>query len=781
MSSVSSTSSTSSTSTTATVSNGRYWGLASGLDVDSIVKGLLSDEQSKIDKAKQKEQTLEWKQDAYRSIITKFQTFESSYLQLGSSTSMASSSVYSTYTASSNNTDYLTATAGADATAAPKTVTIQQSAKTAALTGISVSSSIKGNVNIGGVGLTTLKNYASAAESASLSDPSFNITVDGVSKTLSFSSSDLSGVSDAAGMVSLINTKLNSAFGNVPKLDSNGNIIAGQYVTKVQASDDGSGNLVLSNASGYNSTISISASSIGFDTRLLGAEATAADSLGIAEPKLTVTYNGTSQDIYFSQSDDLSSANIQTTINNKIQAAFSGQGLTAAVGSDGKLSIKDSGGSSVSYTTANTNFNALEGLGLTSGQKNRLDLNSKVSSLISITNPVTITNGQGVNTTVNLTSDMTISDAFNAINASGAGVQVTYDSNSDTVSVTSAQGGSAGTVNLNNDTSGFFTALGIQGIGSGTANSTGQDAVVSVSDGTSSLTYTRPTNSFTIDGINYNILKDVTSGSSVNATVTMTPNTSSLKTGINNFISAYNDLITTINTQIDTKPDSNYAPLTDTQKSSMTQDQIDKWNTQAQQGVLFNDDTLQSILDNLRSALYKPVTASDGKSVSLFDFGITTSDDATQNGILEVKSADEQTFEDALANNVSEIKDFFTKQSSISLNISTDLTAQEQQDQHTRTSEEGLVDRLDDIIKGASSTVGGTPGSLLSLAGAIGSATQYNNTIYDELIDLNQTISDYNDQMKTKQDRLYTQFQNLETYMSKANTQSSYLTSSLGG
>lgn len=774
MASVSSTSS--STSSTATVSNGRYWGLASGLDVDTIVKGLLSDEQSKIDKAKQKEQTLEWKQDAYRNIITKLQTFESSYLQLGSSSSMAASNMYSTYTASSNNTDYLTAAAGADATGTAKTVTILQSAKAATLTGTGAFSSIKSTVNIGTDGLTTLQNYASAAESAGLADPSFNVTIDGVTKTLSFSSSDLSGITqDTSGMLSLINNKLGDAFGKVPQLDSNGNVIVDQYVTKVQASDDGSGKLVLSNATGYNSVISISANSIGFDTRLLGAEATAADSLGTAEPKLTVTYNGTSKDISFTKDDDLSSANIQTTINNKLEAAFSGQGLTAAVGSDGTLSIKDGSGKSVSYTTANTSFNALEGLGLTSGQKNRLDLNSKVSSLISITNPITITNGQGVKTNVTLTSNMTVSDAFNAINNSGAGVQVTYDSTTDTVSVKSTQSGSAGAFDLSNDTSGLFSALGIT-----PASAKGQDAVVSITEGTNTSTYTRPTNSFSIGGVNYNIVKDVALGSSVSSTVSMTPNTTSLKTGINNFITAYNDLVTSISLEIDTKPDSDYAPLTDTQKSSMTQDQIDKWNTKAQQGVLFNDDTLQSLLDNLRSALYKPVTTSDGKTVSLFDFGITTSDDTTANGILEVKSEDEQTFEDALSNNVSEIKDFFTKQSSIRLNISSGLTAKEQADQQTRTSEEGLVDRLDDIIKGASSTVGGTPGTLLSLAGAVGSATQYNNTIYTELLDLNQIISDYNDELKTKQDRLYTQFENLETYMSKANSQSSYISSMLG-
>ena len=52
-------------------------GLASGMDTESIVKSLLMGTQTKIDKQSGLKQQLEWKQDIYRDLITKINTFPS--------------------------------------------------------------------------------------------------------------------------------------------------------------------------------------------------------------------------------------------------------------------------------------------------------------------------------------------------------------------------------------------------------------------------------------------------------------------------------------------------------------------------------------------------------------------------------------------------------------------------------------------------------------------------------------------------------------------------------
>ena len=42
-------------------------GLATGMDSDAMVKQMVTNEQSKIDKAKQKEQIINWQQEIYRT------------------------------------------------------------------------------------------------------------------------------------------------------------------------------------------------------------------------------------------------------------------------------------------------------------------------------------------------------------------------------------------------------------------------------------------------------------------------------------------------------------------------------------------------------------------------------------------------------------------------------------------------------------------------------------------------------------------------------------------
>ena len=55
----------------------RITGMASGLDVDSLVKGMMQPYNARVDKAKQDRDLLQWKQDAYRDTLTDLNTFKS--------------------------------------------------------------------------------------------------------------------------------------------------------------------------------------------------------------------------------------------------------------------------------------------------------------------------------------------------------------------------------------------------------------------------------------------------------------------------------------------------------------------------------------------------------------------------------------------------------------------------------------------------------------------------------------------------------------------------------
>ncbi len=82
-----------SSSSSSSADYGRITGLASGLDIDGLVESMLSNDQARVDKAKQAKQTLEWQQEAYVDIIKDLKKFYE-YFDIAKSSNMLSSSNY---------------------------------------------------------------------------------------------------------------------------------------------------------------------------------------------------------------------------------------------------------------------------------------------------------------------------------------------------------------------------------------------------------------------------------------------------------------------------------------------------------------------------------------------------------------------------------------------------------------------------------------------------------------------------------------------------------------
>ena len=96
---------------TITNSTNRVAGLISGLETEELVKAMTANTKMRINSQKQKIQTLQWKQEAYRSIISKITSFQNKYLDLLSPTSIKANSVMKKFKAESSNTKYVTASA----------------------------------------------------------------------------------------------------------------------------------------------------------------------------------------------------------------------------------------------------------------------------------------------------------------------------------------------------------------------------------------------------------------------------------------------------------------------------------------------------------------------------------------------------------------------------------------------------------------------------------------------------------------------------------------------
>ncbi|MGI6189073.1 MAG: flagellar filament capping protein FliD [Caldicoprobacteraceae bacterium] len=102
----------------------RIGGLASGLDVDSIIQDLMRVEQMKVDRIKQERQLVEWRKEAYRDITNLLRAFQDELFNvLKTDTYMLSSNTYKTFSVTSSAEEYVTATANASAMEGSYTIT----------------------------------------------------------------------------------------------------------------------------------------------------------------------------------------------------------------------------------------------------------------------------------------------------------------------------------------------------------------------------------------------------------------------------------------------------------------------------------------------------------------------------------------------------------------------------------------------------------------------------------------------------------------------------------
>ena len=92
-------------------------GLASGMDTEGMIESLVQSYQTKIQSLSQKVAKTEWKQDAYRSIISKMVGFSNKYTSYTSGTNLMSASFFNSavkYLTKGENSSKISATGRTD-------------------------------------------------------------------------------------------------------------------------------------------------------------------------------------------------------------------------------------------------------------------------------------------------------------------------------------------------------------------------------------------------------------------------------------------------------------------------------------------------------------------------------------------------------------------------------------------------------------------------------------------------------------------------------------------
>jgi len=273
-------------------------------------------------------------------------------------------------------------------------------------------------------------------------------------------------------------------------------------------------------------------------------------------------------------------------------------------------------------------------------------------------------------------------------------------------------------------------------------NKTGQDAIIKL-DGVS---MNESSNKFTVAGVTYNAL------STGSTTIGITTDVDTIVTNVKAFVEAYNKQLTAIYSEVNETRYKDYAPLTDTQKTSMKDADISLWTIKAKSGMLHNDSILKTLGESMRNAFADAVSGLGGAYKSASSLGITTSDDYTENGKIYL---DETVLTTALkADPDAAYKVFGTV--------------------GTTTETNGIATKLSSILKTASA-------SIVKQAGATAATTtDLTSTIGKNIYDITQRMSTMSDYLTNEENRYYTKFNAMETALTKLTQQSSSLASLLG-
>lgn len=759
-----------------------YGGLASGLDRDSLIESMTQGTTSKIYKQQQKKTSLQWEQTAIRNITDKMIAFSDKYLSTySSSTNLFSSTFWGRNNISvlGSNSKYVSVSGSSSTADTLSILGVKQLAKKAQMTSGSAASD--GILKTGKIDLSDQKaeNLEGKTIEINYGDKNYTVTLP-------------SGSDYKYDSVDNIVKSLNKAFENV-ELDG------GKKLNDVLAVETKGDRIVfkdkVNNGNIFKLTGGTALSHLGFkakpDSEFKEMDITSAglesvrditeDDIftktpfidRIAGKELTFTYNGVSKSIKLPEKDALNNGNILDTLRTSMQKqlddAFGDGRIKVSANSGGlqfKTTVPGGGNDTSSVLSVSSGSAGLLGengaLNMNYGESNRVNMEAKISESglrtfkEGTTFPATITiNGVDIK----VEESDTVRTLMDKINNSDAGVEVNYQNSSDKFVFTSKKDGASGKISVGGDFENIF--------GTSFNKTDGQDAIVAVKYAGSDevVEIVRDSNSFKIDGMTISVNGEfgykAGAGGKLELDKTSDPVTFDAKVDedkivetIKKMVEEYNEIIELVGKETGTKPNRDYEPLTSAQKAEMSESEIKAWEEKAKEGLLFNDNDLKGLSNSLRFVV------STADQAALKKLGITTSSTASDNGKL---SFDESAFRAALKTDPEGIREMFTKERTVDEN-------------GVATGVNGIAVNMKSAFDKYAKTLGEPKGILIERAGSIKSpASITQNSLYKQIEQIDERISDLQDLLEMEQDRYIKQFTALESVIAQMNSQSGWL------
>nr|WP_294492601.1 flagellar filament capping protein FliD [uncultured Anaerosporobacter sp.] len=252
-------------------------------------------------------------------------------------------------------------------------------------------------------------------------------------------------------------------------------------------------------------------------------------------------------------------------------------------------------------------------------------------------------------------------------------------------------------------------------------------------------------NNITVNGLTFEVI----SKSSSPISITVSNDTDAVYKKVKNFITQYNSILKDLNDAYYADSARGYDPLTDEEKDAMTDDQITLWEDKIKKSLLRRDSTLGSLTTAMKTAMSSTVKV-NGTTYSLASFGIMTSTDYTEKGLLHIYGdKEDSTYSD--------------KDDKLKAAIEADPDA-------FAEAFSGIVKNLHDTLyKKMAKT---------SISSAL---TFYNDkTIKNQISSYEKNISTLENKLSDMENRYYKQFSAMETALAKLQSQQSALSGLLG-
>ncbi len=785
-----------------------YGGLASGIDRDALIEQMTARTTSKITSKKQAMTKLEWKRDAYRSISNKIIDLQDNYLSYSATKSLKNSDFFAKNQVSVQGdpdyTKYISATGNADTASRVSVLGVNKLATSATL--ISGEKKTDSAITLGGISASDFSNKeikTSNLSGTKLTFGTYSITDKKFTEeaTFTFPTSYEKKLDngktetvtiDYTASSDKIVEQLNEALDSQGFLGKDGKsgikfTLNGDQIQISQTpsiTDKGKSYVIRGTSSalkslGFNSgnmnqdeiDNGISLKEFNDHTSSFEAAAITKQPLSgyLKGKSISVSYGGQTKNIeLIGDKEEIKDFKaFKDSLQNKLDKAFGSGKVTVGEGQNGSLTFTAKDNKQTLQISADSK-ELQNALGITSTQSNKISTGSslwenRVKLGLGKYNTKEELNDALKNFTVNgakidnITADTTVDGLLTAINNNkDAGVTAIYLGSENKFVLSSNEKGEGRKITLGADPNDTADAANLI---FGGVSTDGTDGEMSILYNGVQTTITSSSNTFSIDGLDIRATNTFNTGSATaegGVSFTASADTEKVTETVKKFIEAYNAMIDEVRTQATTKPDSNYKPLTDDQKNEMNETSIKNWEDKAKEGILYNSSALKD-LDNATQGIFSSMMINGVSYDDLEKIGISFSDDYTAGGKIVF---DEEKFKTAMDSDPEKVSDLFT-------------------------GTHGIVNTIDSTLSTYAtryaSKNGNSYGVLIEEAGSEKlSLTLTNNSIYKELKDMQETITNLQSQLSTEQDRYISQFTQMERLINQMNSQSSYL-SQLGG